>query len=633
MGNSQDKYWDITTGTAGNSNQMYVSIKGYKSSKENMTNACKAFESLLSNYHNMLVDIRENVILSGAVADALSEYIIYVNSAKGVATTISKTYKKTVNSFLDRVDTDDDFLYNSTAEKDFTDNALEMFQEVTIHRKETGNWWNDHKNDAGRWLIQLILDVFGWDDLSDYEANMLITEEAMKELAKTESRRIDDIFSFIRDDDQTYAIRFNKLIEAEESFRNLLKGMMDVIANRNTFTADNIKCKLSQLYNDMVDNISTAVTISSYEIKTIEAFVKSNWASLYFSTFLKAITTFLSDLGTVEEVQMIIYNAFGISKGSVEYGNYEKYIIKEQLLDTFDDMANAYKYSESDEKAAVDSFHEFLGYVKEYEDDWYNWMNTHRIDRSTGEIVEATKNNSKFGPLILDGRTKEAKEFKKMLDGLGGAKKILEYGNEAIDYLSKLFVDYDKSQKIIQSFMANNNNDGTVKDCMQEIEGLYNKELDAWLQEGVQRLKNMGVEAATKTLERKIPVFLVIGKIRDTIDTVGEITGSGTRAKSMLNATIYTEIYYESERAYENALQKVKNAKISDEKYEQLIQDLQNCFDFCKKSLVNLMKEMANATQGSKKAYYQYCASVAQNASMSDEQQLKILSYDEYIMN
>ena len=43
------------------------------------------------------------------------------------------------------------------------------------------------------------------------------------------------------------------------------------------------------------------------------------------------------------------------------------------------------------------------------------------------------------------------------------------------------------------------------------------------------------------------------------------------------------------------------------------------------------MKEMANATQGSKKAYYQYCMSVAQNASMADKEKLSVLSYEDYM--
>lgn len=600
-GSESDKFWDAMTGTAGNSKDLFVSYKGYKESKRVYKDSCNAYETLLKNFIDALNETRKDAIVSGEIAEALDTFISFVSSSVGSVKTLGEQHTKLVNSFLNRIDNDDDFLYNKKNEKDFTECAEELFQEVTIHRKETGNWWKDHWNDAGRWFIE---DVLGKRFLDDYDANMYLTKKQIKELAKTESRRLTDIFNMVRNDDKSYYDRFHMLLEAEETIRNFVAGMIEVVANKNTFTSENINLKLSSLYDNMVNKIASVVTITAYDAKVIQEFVESNWSAMYFGTFLKAITTFLSDLGTAEEIQMVIYNAFGITKDSVEYGDYEKVVIKQELMDTLEDMTNAYVYSSSDEQEAINTFKKYIDYIKKYGDKWYEH---------------------------LDKRTSAAKELKEFLDGCGGASKILKYGDKAIDYFYRLFVDYDKSKKIIDSFMSNNNNSGKVKECMDEINELYNKELNAWVKEGVDRLKDIGYEAATKSLEKSVPVLNVIGKIRDTIDLVGEITGSGSRAKSMLNATIYADIYYESEQAYENALKKVRNANPKDKNYNQLISDLQNCFDFCKKNLVNLMKEMANATQGSKKAYYQYCMSVAQNASMADKEKLSVLSYEDYM--
>jgi hypothetical protein len=170
-----------------------------------------------------------------------------------------------------------------------------------------------------------------------------------------------------------------------------------------------------------------------------------------------------------------------------------------------------------------------------------------------------------------------------------------------------------------------------MKSCVEEIEKLYKKEVNAWLKEAGIRIASDVLDVGISAFENEIPVLNVIGKIRDGIDKFGEITGSGDRAKSMLNALIYQDIYYSSKSAYENALDNVKSADPDDENYNQLINDLKNCFDFCKKNLVNLLNEMANSTQGSKKAYYQYCMTVASKASLNDTKKLEIMSYNDYI--
>lgn len=600
---SNNKFYNKSTGLMGDSSNLYVSPSGYKTTKKLVKSCCQECDELLTNFLTLLSDTQNSAILSGKVSEALNEFIVYVKSAKGIALEISSQYSKLVNSFLDRIDTDDDFLYDSDCEKDFTDYALEKFQEVTIHRNETGNWWQDHLNDAPRWFIQDVLNIHFLDD---YDANMYITEDSMKELAKTESKRLDDIFEFVRDDDKLFEIRFEKLIEIEEKYRLLLFGMIDIVANKNTFTLENIKLKLTELFNDLIDSLSYVASFTNYDENTIRTFVESKWAALYFSKFTNVISGFIADLGSIEVIQMTIYNAFGITKDSIEYGNYEKAIIKNQLLETLDDMSQNYQYDESDEKAAINTFKKYIDLIKKYGDKWYDH---------------------------LDGRTKEAKKLKEFLDSCGGASVILKYGDEALDYFYRLFVDYDKSVQIIESFMKNCDFEGTTKECLDEIKELYNKELGAWVKEATQKIASKGLDIAMSELENVVPVLNVIGKIRDGIDLVGEVTGSGTRAESMLNAVVYSEIYYDSEHAYENALETMKSLSPNSKGYSQSVKDLQNCFDFCKKSLINLLQEMANATQGSKKSYYQYCMTIAQNASMADKSQLQVISYEKYMEN
>lgn len=594
--------------------QLYISYNDYEKEKSSLKQCCKTLDNTVESYYGLLHKTNQEAIISGSVADALVTYMNYVASLKGMAYKIYKQYAKMVKNFLNRIDIEDDFLYDKKTDKDFSEQAYEMFDEVTIHRKETGNWWKDHISDAGRFFLE---DVFGIYFLDDYDANMYLTKEEMKKLAKTESRRIKDIFEMVHETDNEYKGKCeNHLIKTFESYRKMFENIQHFLVSKETFTVDNINANLSQIFQELMGNLAALVAVDDVSDESIKNFVKQMWAAMYFDSFQKAINQYLSDIGTVEEVNAIVYNAFGIVEGDIKYGDYEKHIIKSELLETLDSLSENYVYSTSDEKAAIDEFDSFINMIKGKGTSITEWLHEHR---------------DKNGKLLLDKRTRQYKDIAEFLNSLGNADKILDYGSQGIDFLSRLFTDYDKSLKIINSFSKNANLDQKTKECVEEITLLYKKDLNAWINEFGEKVADNLTDIGVGALSNAIPVVNVVGKIKEGIDEFGEITGSGTRAKSMLNAMIYQDTYYSSKSAYESALKKFQNAKEGDENYDQLLIDLKNCFAFCKKNLMNMLSEMANSVQGSKKAYYQYCLTVASKASLSDTSKLVVLSYDDYM--
>ena len=595
------------------STNMFVSYEGYKSNKKSIKNCFDQINETLNSYYNYLNKTKEQAIISGEVSDALSTYMNYVLKTKGVALNLSSQYSKMVNSFLNEIDTEDDFLYGKKEEKDFSDYAYEKFQEVTIHRKETGNWFKDHWNDAGRWFVQ---DVLGISFIDDYDANMYLTEKSMKELAKTESRRIDDIFKMVRQTDRSYYYNCVKYIDVLMGFRGILANMIEILESKKSFSVENIETKLGPLYNSLLESIEKSVSIYDTSDDAIRSFVQQRWAASYFSSFHTAINQYLSDIGGIEIVNATIYNSFGIVLDDIKYGDYEQFLIKNQLLDTLQEMNDSYDYSISREKEVVDSLKDFVKMVKDKGMTVTEWLNQHR-DSS--------------GKLLLDKRTKKYKRIAEFLDSFKNAGEILKYGDKGIDFISRLLTDYDKALEIIESFAKNANMDEKVKAAIEEIERLYKKDLSAWLNDIGEKVADELVEVGVSALAKAIPVVNVIDTIRGGIDSFGEITGSGDRAKSMLNALSYQNIYYSSQNAYEEALRKLKEANVDDNNYDQLLQDFKNCFSFCKKNLVKMLTEMANSVQGSKKAYYQYCASVASQAKLIDADKLTVPSYEDYM--
>lgn len=241
------------------------------------------------------------------------------------------------------------------------------------------------------------------------------------------------------------------------------------------------------------------------------------------------------------------------------------------------------------------------------------------------------------GSLLLDGRTVEAHKFKEFLDGLGGAKNILKIGDESIDYISRLFADYSKGIEIMDS-LDRSCTDSEMKECVAEIRALYNKEFGAWTYEFLDKATRIGYDGAIETLATLSPVVAVVEGIDKSIDIFGEVTGDGAKAKCTYDAFRYYNIESDTQAAYRNALNAFNNASPDSENYSSLAEDLRNCFNLEKETLIKMYESMAGASSGDKKSYYLYCMRNTENLTMKwngDQNNLlsrpDLLSFDEYM--
>lgn len=68
-------------------------------------------DQIVSEYVSILQDLRNNAIVSGDVANALSAYIGFASKLNKLVGNISVNAKKNVNGFLAKVDAADQYLF------------------------------------------------------------------------------------------------------------------------------------------------------------------------------------------------------------------------------------------------------------------------------------------------------------------------------------------------------------------------------------------------------------------------------------------------------------------------------------------------------------------------------------------
>ncbi len=594
---------------------------------------CDVLEDVILQYKTTLNNISTTAIPSGATHDAIVRYNEYVAKLEIIAKGTGEKCNSLVSSFIAEIERADDYLYDagiSSSARDFSDEEYERLVDCL------DDPWCSVTDSIGDWFydkINKVIDFFNWDSAKSYlqKCHRLLldyndeTKQGLK-LLFDRVREVDrkygaSIAGATPYDGDYYTCHFACVVLTMCQIRDMLDVMADIINPQNgMFTVGNIDDKLGKAYKDLLAYYEQTIDIKEMgqkpTISEISDFASQPWASLYFSCFHWPMSDFIADMGGYEAFKMVVFNMFEITGDKLLIGDYEEYIAKKQLLDVLEDLAQDYKFSESDEKAAIDDCKTFLKYVEKYGDKWYEYMNTHRGEN---------------GKLLLDGRTKEAKEFNEFLKGLGGAQKILKYGSQGIEYLSQLFADYKEGLQILDSFEKNYTGDETILNAVSQIRELYNKEFGAWALRAITEIEEIGIDVGLKKLGKAVPVVAVVSAIGDGIDLVGDLTGVGSEAQSMYDALVYYQLFSSSQDAYGNALDAFKAADPNSEGYEVLARDLENCFNLHKKNIIEVFKAMSKASNGTKQSYYSYCAKQAEMLTMHDGMQPDILSYDEFL--
>lgn len=592
---------------------------------------CTQLEQGLDQYSSAVTSVATTSIPSGEVHDALLLYIDYVEKLKTISTGIGEKFSRIVQSFIQDVEEADSYLYVAgvSSTRDF---SAEEYEHL---RACLDDPWCSLTDSFGDWVYSKILkvvDFFNLDAIKQFlhKCHRLLLDYNNETLAG-----LNALFSDVHSIDNKYGAsvagaacndyytsRFAYAISALCGVRDMMNEMAAMVEpGKGAFTPTAISSRLSGKYTEMLDYFEKFIGVPERghqaTVEEISDFVSQPWATRYFSGFSTATLMFVAGVGGLEAALMILFQMFDITKDTAIQGNYESYLTKKQLLGLLEDMTVDGLYSGSEHQERVDEMKTYLKYFKKYGEEGYKYLNTHRYGEE--------------GKKILDGRTVEARKYREFTDGLGNAKKILSYGDEGLDYLSRLLADYSQGLEVIESFEANCEGNPEMLKTVQEIKALYNKEFLAWGDEAYKKIEEVGYDFAIKELGDATPVMAVVNAIDMGIDVVGDVSGLGADAKSTYSALSHFNMSTTTNDAFISAVEKLRAADPTSEEYSALATDVKNCFALHKNTMVEMFNNMAAASDGTEKSYYRYCASRANSLTLNEYREPGILTYDEYL--
>ncbi len=632
--------------------------------------AVSAFEKdlgeTLSDYKIALDDLATNGIASGSAHEALLLYSDYVEKVCKLVTEIQKKYHQLESDYISEIDRHDDYLYDG-GKRDF---SVAEYENLVSCLDDP---WCELTDNIGDWLMRkpsglvkqmgkipgmgVVIKVLGFtlsvvmDGVSDA---LKKNKKVLLDLNNTTQQILDDIFLRVFTTDASYGQgdglkSFGYFVTFYQKLTKLLEEMANVIApNSGYFTPDGIRMRFGKLYADLVKSYDGAMAIPTSDmvitIDEIETFAGMTWASSCFAQLFWPCSSFANEhLGIGDVLLTTLFNMFDISRTQIRNSlmakiagenpglatySYEDYLVKEALMMQLQSMSKEEAYKDSTYHELLSEMKDALKETHDSGEALYKYLNT------TRQNWESTKKSSfqEGGSLLLDGRTKEAKEYKGFLKSLDSAEKILKYGDQGLEYVAELLANYDKGLEMIDSLKRTYIGDKTVQKAINEIEALYKKDASAWVEKGLDIVVKDGLEVAEKELLKDAgPVGVVISTIEKTIDTTGEVTGLKDKTKGMIEYTSQLSLYTTQSTAYNVALEKLRTADPNSDEYEILAKDVKNCYEMTKRSMKGMYDAMAKATSGDEAAYYKYCAKEISEMSMRDTEPTKLMTFEQFI--
>lgn len=595
------------------------------------TEELKEYTKWIEKYLGYIDDICEEGIISGRAHTELLKFRNEFAKIKDMPETIANSVNKIISEYIDDLDNAQKIngvsvLYDRNY-KGYMDYSQKYFYELRNVAEET--------NDGGDIFSTLFLnfldfleDLYYWANKlkgmydNSKEKDIRKTQEALLQYNDVTVRQLRNIERNLNDVDQKCYNRLQKVEDSIKKMYNYIEVFKKIMEQYQDIPSsfDISKFDFESKYFEMIQAFNNVNSIGNVTDEDVEDFISSDGCEQFLDEQYNIIKDYTYEVSQIDMMdvkfwEIIIFQWFDIAEGKIKnVGDYEKYLMKKEIMDMIDDLAGNYVYSGSGEQEIIDEFKSLYNEAKKKGQSTYDFLN--KIRDENGKV--------------LDGRTKKAREFRKFLKSLKNAERILEFGDQGINIISKLFINYDKNLEFLDSFERNVNiSDDTMKECIAEIRATYEHELSQTLNDIALQCTNNAVDYI---YEINIPVIDVIGKIKKTIGFVGEI--SGESAKTAAQIEFYNSarpIIDNAERAFKESLRKLKEADKDAEDYDILMNDFKNSFGFYKNTLSRWLNKMAIASDSPKRDYYYYCSSKVSSMELKDVSNPDFMSYEEYL--
>ncbi len=593
----------------------------YKDAGKNIKKYGELLEEAIYQYIYCLSNIAQNAVPSGKVHDAIVCFVAYLSPVQGMASDFGSKFKSCSNGYISIVDSRDSYLYEKGGKR-VRDFSAKEFNNLMNMLK--GDIWMDDAFEHDDWFQEKMWNIktwigraARWDDVTDPKLDINECHRRLLDYNNADKTTIRDIFSGIQDADDEYTAKFNKIVKGFEKIKNYLdKAAYLIDPGRGRFTVDDITSTLGPLLADLKQYYNEVMSIHERSEKPtigeIEDFISQPWAAIYFAGLGSIFDDFIDGLDWSDDVLSWLWTGDEkIASQVKDVSNptqYEEDVLKGELMDMLDDMAETYRYSGSEEAQKMAECKSLFKYIKKYGTKWYS---------------------------KLDKRTVLARELNDFLNKLGILSSIASYSDSFLNILSKCFIDYSLNDKILTSFLNNASASPMMKKVANDIANIYRDKLYAVMDEAAKQIANIGFKEGISYLAKNCSPIKMVTVVSDSIVITGNITGLRKQYQNLAKAMACIKICRESEKAYQAVIVKMKKTSKNSKEYSKLLEQAKHCFEMTKRSAVNAFNAMALYYDGGDaRAYYEYCARTMEEAEMfagGNAGPLKILSYEKWL--
>lgn len=557
---------------------LIVGVTYYQNRAKAAAMCCNDYEQLMFLYRFYIRCIHGTGIKAGATADVLADFIEQVDRMANVIAKIGRDYSRKIRNFLEDIDTADDVLFKNEGRKILTD--------------------EEFNNAMSAALVDLSWDTLGtylWERTLGFAKNELgffeeIDEEKgkmyklVKELNEVSKGELQQIKGNVRAVDNHYRTQLLNVYKELRNYAALLNKLIWIMAPKeNNFTSKNI-ADLSKAI-DQAEKFHQKVVLDPNYNEVSDDDVK------YFCDNVEDYFEY-----STMSIKSLCENCLG-SLFLTEFATYRA------TVNAAKEYFNSYSKDYVQSKEAFDSvkadFDEMLKLYNQY----------------GSKFAENFPDKEKAG--MFNRLVKRASEF---------SEDIEKY----IDIWYQMFFDMSESKKVLERFKANcdTNNENVIK-ALERIEDLYDKKLDAYLDETFEELR-LDLETGSK----KIAVTAIVEALKKKNRIIGELVDITVgQAFKEVDAIALYDWVETTDTSFENAVRKLKATNPNSPDYAVNVKAVREAFEAAKQARLNFFKEMGNsyADGTDKKAYCEYAYSVIEDASLNEWEKLNILSYSDYI--
>lgn len=554
------------------SNNLVVGVTYYTNRSNSVKKTCKKYELLLKNYIKYLNDLNEKGIVTGKTAEVLVLFIKQVESAKDLITDIGNDYSKKILSFLSDIDKADDKLFKNKGRKYLTDEEFNNARAVAKLELTLKSFFD------GSWLNYKIWSGVA-EKLVNQESQMM---KRVKDLNEYTKRELSVIQGNCKAVDQKYSKQLMNVNKELNNYNSIIKKIALIASpNANNFNEKNIS-QLKKLIKEAKKFHREIVKNPEYE-KISDDDVKyfSDNVVGYFSKSTNAIRAICED-----------------SLANLFLTDFEKYRTTVNEAKTyFNSYSKDYVQSKEKFDAAKKQVDEMLDLYKKHGSSWIEYY----ADKEKAEM------------------------FNKILEKGG---KLSKKSDTYKDIWYQFFFDMSESKDVLERFKQNcDMSNENVKKAIERIEKLYDKDVNAYLQESIEEFERSALKKGEKAAADSLVKALksqnkIVGSLYEKVFD---------QAFAEMPAVAEYDWVESTNTTLNNAVEKLKKTSTDSSDYADRVKAVREAFDASKKEQMKFFKAMiSNAKSETDKNYYQYCYDTIYNSSLNDLSSLDIMYESEY---